>query len=337
MINYTNHSLLEAVCRRGVLVSASVRYWRGCKKLAPEDLGLDPSQVSDRLIQLGHKRLIPREALSRFSLIESRAHALVEGASFPFLGGLARFVPNPRLEGVVKKLDKLREEFRDETLAFVADYLPLRERAMAEWREASRPLDQPERLLSTIEQSFPPSGSIADRFGFDVRLFQVAAPEGIRLEVAEGVAQIEIAEERSRIADEASQRLHADLDDFIRESVAALRHETAKLASEVLSTIEGSEHGVHQRTLNRLTAFIEDFRSLNFAGDRDLEATLEKFRRDLLTRSAEDYRGSGNAMRDLTDGLDRLRASAVRLARGDADDVIGRFGRMGVRRFAEAG
>jgi hypothetical protein len=68
-----------------------------------------------------------------------------------------------------------------------------------------------------------------------------------------------------------------------------------------------------------------------------LEGTLEKFRRDLLTRSAEDYRNSGGAMRDLTAGLDRLRQSAVRLAHGDAGDVLSRFGQMGVRRFAEAG
>jgi len=292
--------------------------------------------VSDRLIQLGHKRLIPREALSKFALIESRAHALVESASFPFLGGIARFVPNPRLATVVEKLESFRIEFQEETHAFVADYTSLRGRAITEWREASRHLGEPERLIATIEQSFPPAGSIGDRFVFETRLFQVAAPDQIRLEVVEGIEQLEIANERSRIADEASRKLQGDLDAFIRESVTALRQETAKLASEVLSTIEGSENGVHQRTLNRLSSFIEEFRSLNFAGDRELESTLEKFRDDLLRRSAEDYRNHGGAMRDLTTGLDRLRESAVRLARGDASDVLSRFGQMGSRRFAEA-
>jgi len=76
--NTTSTTLLDAVCRRGVLVSTSVRYWRGCKKLNPEDLGLDPANVSDRLIQLGHKRLIPRDALQPFALIESRVQATVE-------------------------------------------------------------------------------------------------------------------------------------------------------------------------------------------------------------------------------------------------------------------
>jgi hypothetical protein len=333
--NAQNTTLLDAVCRRGVLVATSVRYWRGCKRLNPEDLGLDPAHVSDRLIQLGHKRLIPRDALQAFALIESRVQATVEGSSFPFLGGLARFVPNPRLADLTDKLDKLRDEFREATLDFVAGYTPLRENALVEWREAARHMNgSAERLIATIEQSFPPAGDIAKRFAFETRLFQIAAPDSIRLEVADGMERLEVADDRRRIAEDASRRLQADLDGFIRESVASMREETARLASEVLATIDGSENGVHQRTLNRLTTFIDSFRSLNFAGDQQLEATLERFRRELLQRSAEDYRNDSWAMASLTDGLTRLRENAVQLARTDARDVISRFGQMGARKLA---
>ena len=330
-----NQTLLDAVCRRGVLVATSVRYWRGCKRLNPEDLGLDPAHVSDRLIQLGHKRLIPRDALQAFALIESRVQATVESSSFPFLGGIGRFVPNPRLADLREKLDKLRDEFRVATLEFVAGYSPLRESAMNEWREAARHLNgDADKLIATIEQSFPPAGEIAKRFAFETRLFQIAAPDSIRLEVVEGMEQIAVADDRRRIAEDASRRLQADLDGFIRESVASMREETARLATEVLATIDGSENGVHQRTLNRLTTFIDSFRSLNFAGDQQLEATLERFRRDLLTRSAEDYRNDSGAMASLTDGLSRLRENAVQLARSDAREVIARFGQMGARKLA---
>jgi len=333
-----SNTLLDAVCRRGVLISTSVRYWRGCKRLNPEDLGLDPAHVSDRLIQLGHKRLIPRDALSAFSLIESRVQATVEGSSFPFLGGIARFVPNARLGDLTDRLDQLANEFREATTDFVAGYMPLREKAMLEWREASRHLNgSAEHLIATIEQSFPPSGDIAKRFAFETRLFQIAAPDSIRLEVVESMEQIEVAANRSRIAEDASRRLQADLDGFIADSVASMRKETARLASEVLATIDGSENGVHQRTLNRLKTFIDSFRSLNFAGDHQLEATLERFRRELLTRSAEDYRNDSGAMSNLTDGLTRLRESAVQLARTDARDVIARFGQMGTRKLAAVG
>ena len=331
----SNQTLLDGICRRGVLVATSVRYWRGCKRLNPEDLGLDPTHVSDRLIQLGHKRLIPRDALSAFALIESRVSATVEAASFPFLGGIGRFVPNPRLSDLVDRLEKLRDEFREATLDFVAGYSPLREAAMVEWREAAQNLNgSAERLIATIEQSFPPAGDIAKRFAFETRLFQIAAPDSIRLEVMDGMEQMEVSEDRRRIADEASRRLQADLDGFIRESVASMREETAKLASEVLATIDGSENGIHQRTLNRLSTFIDTFRTLNFAGDQQLEQTLERFRRDLLTRSADEYRNNSGAMASLTDGLSRLRESAVQLARSDAREVIARFGKMGGRKLA---
>jgi hypothetical protein len=332
--NQSNH-LLEGICRRGVLVATSVRYWRGCKRLNPEDLGLDPANVSDRLIQLGHKRLIPRDALQAFALIESRTHATVEGSSFPFLGGIGHFVPNPRLGDLTDRLDRLRDEFREATLDFVAGYASLRENALDEWREAARHLNgSAERLLATIEQSFPPAGEIAKRFAFETRLFQIAAPDNIRLEVTEGIAQLEVSEDRRRIAEDASRRLQQDLDGFIRESVASLRDQTARLATEVLATIDGSENGVHQRTLNRLTTFIESFRSLNFAGDQQLETTLERFREELLTRSAEDYRNDGKALASLTDGLARLRSTAVQLAGADARDVLARFGQMGGRKLA---
>lgn len=332
-----NLPLLEAVCRRGVLCATSVRYWRGCKRLNAEDLGLDPANVSDRLIQLGHKRLVPREALSAFALIESRAHALVEGSSFPFLGGIARFVPNPRLAALNEGLDRMKEEFRQAVLDFVAGYGPLRDRALAEWRDAARHLNgNAESLLITIEEAFPPHGDIAKRFGFDARMFQVAAPENLRLEVSESIEQMEVADQRRRIAEDAHRRLQADLDGFIRESVTTLREETARLARDVLATINGSEGGVHQRTLNRLTTFVDSFRSLNFAGDAQLESTLERFQEQLLTRSAEDYRNDSGAMTNLRDGLNRLHDTALAMARTDGREVLSRFGQLGGRRLAVA-
>jgi len=83
-----NTQLLDVLARQGVLLNVSVRYWRAAKKLRAEDLGLDPDTVTDELISLGHKKLVPPEALKRFALIESRAHALVDASTFPFLGAL---------------------------------------------------------------------------------------------------------------------------------------------------------------------------------------------------------------------------------------------------------
>ena len=333
----TNNPLLDAVCQKGVLISTSIRFWRGYKRLNPQDIGIDPAKLSEKLIRLGHKRLIPKDALAEFALIESRTHAMVEGSSFPFLGGIARFVPNGRLAEITKNLNAFQGEFADASERFVSGYTFLRAKALNEWRDAAQLMNgDATQLMATIEQAFPPAGDIARRFSFEARMFQITAPENLRLEITDGIAEFDAASDRQRIAEEATHRLQTDLDGFIRESVASLRQETARLASDVLATMDASKNGVHQRTLNRLSTFIDSFRTLNFAGDQQLEATLERFRRELLTRSAEDYRNDSGAMTSLTEGLNRLRENAVDLVRSDARDVLARFGQVG-RRLAAVG
>ena len=73
MSNNTNNNtdLLKVLTREEVLINVSVRYWRANKKLNAQDLGLDPDKVSDRLISLGHKRLLPREATAQLALLFS--------------------------------------------------------------------------------------------------------------------------------------------------------------------------------------------------------------------------------------------------------------------------
>ncbi len=163
-----NNQLLDAVAREGVLASVSIRYWRAAKKLEAEDLGLDGRQIADRLIVLGHKRLLPRDALARFALIESRAHACVERSSFPFLGGIARFVPNRNLGRLTETLETLKAEFESEIDAFMDRYEDLRESALVEWRDAARGLDVPiGGFVDRIAANFPDGIRLRQRFHFD--------------------------------------------------------------------------------------------------------------------------------------------------------------------------
>src|SRR6187399_2136714 len=127
-----NTDLLRVLTREGVLLNASVRYWRGCKKLRAEDIGLQPDDVSDRLISLGHKRLLPREATAALALVEGRAHALIEANTFPFLNGLAHFLPNTKLQEVTDKLKELQTEFWQAKAKFLEQYGSLRESALKE-------------------------------------------------------------------------------------------------------------------------------------------------------------------------------------------------------------
>jgi hypothetical protein len=115
--------------------------------------------------------------------------------------------------------------------------------------------------------------------------------------------------------------------------VAALREQTAKLCEDMLHSINSSEKGVHQKTLNRLVNFIDQFKQMNFANDTVMERQLEQVRRELLTRTAEEYRDSATARTKLVNGLSQLADQARQLARQDTTELLERFGEMGKRKF----
>jgi len=329
-----NNSLLSVLTREGVLLNVSVRYWRGCKKLKPEDIGLDPDNVSDRLISLGHKRLLPKEAIAGLALIEGRAHALVEAHSFPFLNGLAHFLPNTKLEEVTGKLRDLETEFWKAKTEFIQRYAKLRESAAKEWRDMARKLVQdPDRVVANIEESFPAPARMDRFFGFEVQLFQIAVPERLGLDLVTVAEQQQLMQARQQAAQQAARQIHQGVERFVTDCVAALREQTAQLCQEMLQSISTSQTGVHQKTLNRLVNFIEQFKQMNFVNDTEMEQRLEQVRKDLLTRSAEEYRDSASARAKLVNGLSRLRDQARQMAQANAVDLVERFGEIGRRKF----
>ena len=334
MDNNSNNHLLDALTREGVLISVSVRYWRATRKLNPEDLGLDPDNVTERLISLGHKKLLPRTALERFALVESRAHSLVEASTFPFLNGLGHFLPNPKLEEVTRKLRELATEFDQAQQAFLNQYADLRQRASADWYEAARRLvSDPERLVATIEASFPNVGQMQQAFGFEVHLFQLRAPESLDLALVSQGEQEEVIAARQKAATEAADQIQRGVENFVADCVASLRQQTAQLCEEMLDSMRTGKTGVHQKTLNRLVHFIDEFKQLNFVGDGQMEAQLEQVRQEFLRRSAEDYRDDSEARERLQQGLAALAQTARDLAQQDSREMVERFGQLGHRRL----
>lgn len=328
------NTLLQVLTREGVLITASVRYWRAHKKLKAEDIGLQPDDVSDRLISLGHKRLLPKEATAALSLVEGRAHALIESNTFPFLNGLAHFLPNTKLQEVTDKLRELETEFWQAKSKFLEQYGSLREAALKEWRTMAQKLSaDPERVIATIEASFPPAATLERSFGFDTHLFQISAPERLGLDLVTVGDQENLVAARHKAATEAAARIHQETERFVSDCVASLREQTAKLCDEMLDSIKTSETGVHQKTLNRLVKFIDQFRAMNFAGDEQMTIQLDQVRKALLSRTAEEYRDDAFARQRLVTGLNRLADEARTLAKQDATEVVQRFGELGRRKF----
>jgi hypothetical protein len=334
MQNDNHNGLLSILTREGVLMKVSVSFWRGHKKLKPEDIGLEKKNVSDRLISLGHKRLLPKDCLQELALIEGRAHALVEANTFPFLNGIGHFLPNSKLAEVTEKLEELQTEFWAAKKSFLEKYSSLRQSASKEWRKmAEKLVKDPDQLVATIEASFPFPDQMDRYYGFDTQLFQIAMPQHMAAELVSASEQQAVIEARQRAAQEAGQKIRSDVESFVADCVASLREQTAQLCEDMLSSINGSETGVHQKTLNRLVKFIEQFKSMNFANDAVMEQQLEKVKKELLTKTAEEYRDSAVARARLKNGLSQLANQARNLAHQDATELVQRFGELGRRKF----
>ena len=329
----SNH-LLDVLTREGVLISVSIRLWRAQKKLQAEDIGLESDDVNKRLISLGHKKLLPREAMANLALIEGRAHALVESNTFPFLNGLGHFLPNKKLAEVTGKLEEIQEAFHSATAEFLRQYRPMREQALKEWRQTARQLAvDPARLVATIEDAFPDPDAIRRYFSFDIHLFEIKVPERLGLDMVTLADQQNIIDARAKAASEASENIGAGVNSFVADCVSTLRHETAKLCEEMLESMKTGKSGVHQKTLNRLLTFMDHFKQLNFAGDEELDAMLDSFRTQFLGVNAEQYRENPVDQQRLQKGIRDLADTARAMAVQDAQEIVSRFGQMGVRKF----
>lgn len=72
---------------------------------------------------------------------------------------------------------------------------------------------------------------------------------------------------------------------------------------------------------------------MNFANDVEMERQLERVRKELLSKTAEEYRDSSTARSRLTAGLQQLASHARQLAKQDAGELVERFGELGRRKF----
>ena len=325
----TPKQLLDALSHEGVLINVSVLYWRANKKLNPEDLGLAPEALTDKLITLGHKRLLPKEALHGFGLIESRVHGLIESTTFPFLNGLGHFLPNTKLEETTSALEKLKTEFQGHRDSFLLDYERLRQEAIEEWELAASklPCDHG-KLLDTIRASFPTSQRLERRFEFKTYLFQISLPENTEISLVEAEDQRRMVEARCAAATEATQSMHRELDAFISDCITSMREQTADLCEQMLQSMRSGTNGIHQKTLNRLIRFIDEFKQLNFVGDQQMEEALERVRQEFLVHPAQTYREDQSAKERLKIGLHGLAECARSFAQQSNQEMVERFGRM---------
>ena len=237
----------------------------------------------------------------------------------------------------MEKVKALQNEFWSAKEEFLMQYGSLRQSASEEWRKMAQNLvPDADQLVSAIESSFPFPKRMDRYYGFDLHVFQISLPQKIEMDLITLEDQQEVVEARQRAAQEAGSKIRRDVEQFGADCVASLREQTSQLCQEMLSSIN-SETGVHQKTLNRLVRFVDQFKQMNFMNDTQMEQQLDQVRRELLSKTAEEYRDSTTARARLVNGLQSLSAAAKDLAKQDASELVQRFGQVGKRKFHLAG
>ena len=70
-------------------------------------------------------------------------------------------------------------------------------------------MKDPERLVATIEASFPYPDQMERYYGFDVQLFQIAMPQHMAAELVSASEQQAVIEARQKAAQEAGQKIRS--------------------------------------------------------------------------------------------------------------------------------
>jgi len=322
MTNSVDIDKLNEILRKsGVLVALTIRRWRGRKQLRPEDLGLGESDINDNLISLGQKRLVFEEDSKEFNLIEGRARTAIDKVGFPFIG-LARFVPNKKINSLLQSLEEHQTAFQQATELFCQNYASIRSRSIAAWEaEAQKlPADKRAALIDTIKVAFPSETALPKKFEFSWFTFDVGVPN-IQFERQLGTDRVVVAQ--------ASQvQLQTNMIQFIDNSVAELRQSAVALCDDILRAIKETG-AIHQKTLNRIETFIEETRELNFANDTYLTELLDTFKNHV--KDADSYRKDPKALTDFAQQVGTMRTSLLYDVRVSSEKVVSTFIQSAIR------
>ena len=139
---------------------------------------------------------------------------------------------------------------------------------------AERLVKDPDQLVATIEASFPYPDQMERYYGLTCSGSRSPCPNTWRRNWLTPPSNRPSSKPGKEQPRKPAKRSVMTSESFVADCVASLREQTAQLCEDMLSSINGCETGVHQKTLNRLVRFIDQFKSMNFANDRVMEAAI---------------------------------------------------------------
>jgi hypothetical protein len=270
-------------------------------------------QALARTLRLGEKRLLPEEYHTQLGRLESGARRALRIRSFST--ELGAFLPRTAYDGWKEENEAYQARyfaFRDE---LIEKHQELVRQLLAEYEIVARSIYQrlretrPDLISQQSETSFlasycnrvaaliPDPSRIEQSFGYQVRLRESLAevqalevaqeasaagmltPQRLRAE-AEQVDWQSTTLERDLRA-QAQEQKKAMIDSFLTALVGELRTSIYEVMTDVLSTLEKQAPGNFSgrsvgRSVMQLKNLVKQIETLNFYGDREIEAMMRE-------------------------------------------------------------
>lgn len=266
------------------------------KKLRSNDVLLEGT-VNEDAFYLGHKKLLPKEAMSRLVTLEGHARTALAGRSLEFPLSGARFVYFRALPDLLVRLRALQVEWRAAVQELVATYPSLKAKQLEALDKQSLDLMEAELLKLTAEQKktrqpelldwleqqkiqhrklYPSVDELPSMFHFSWRMFKVSAMEG--LEEMNSLQQDELLAARDA--------LKADLQSWVKTATADMHQALGEAAAQARNLLE-KQGKLNPKNLRPLFEAFETFNAIDFTGSSDWRKQVDSARERFIKRDAD--------------------------------------------------
>lgn len=333
--------------QEGVIVKVTLRRWRGKARLELDgDLGVPVNgegQLYKDLLDIGSKLLLPRSIQKELDSIDSAARQNVE--RFGFKTHWGTFIPATAYADWKASDAEYQDKYfaiRDQIVVFYDEIIAGQ---LDEYAEAARvafkrrnrlqpgqdldyrylPQDRfVEDYMARLRLLIPTKEQIAASFAYEVELAYIPLPSLLAADT-ERAAEIAVSSEVERrklaaleamnreVIEQAKAQKELLVDGFLADITRQLR---AMIYDAVTAVSDATAKNgyLHPRSMVQLQNLVEQVGRLNFIGDRDADAMVERLRS--LTSKASADRDPAEIQQALRDVQIVTRASLAALGDG---------------------
>ncbi|MDD5510799.1 MAG: hypothetical protein PHI12_08315 [Dehalococcoidales bacterium] len=305
---------------QGVIVELHIRRWRGRARLDLSDLGL-PKNIEDdtyaHLMRLGDKKLLPAKEINGRKVsyvdlldnLDSSTRDWLDRNSFETHWG--RFVPFTKYEEwkkgnkeferkyyelrdeIYSKYDNIKIQLRQEygAMAIVAY-----RRVKALGKTSATEENFIEKFVGHVLSLVPSADIIKASFDYETTATYIPLPSEVERDMAKAKSirlEQEVKDEAAMNKLQLLRRMNDDvvrqakekkeqlIDSFISDVARQVRSQIYDAVTDVLDSIKRNDGKLVGKSASQLAALMDKVASLNFYGDRDIDAMMAKVKATL--------------------------------------------------------